>query len=334
MAVVTLVATIRFIPESPVRTPGRVNVPATLALSGWLVALLVPVSQGEHWGWDSPRIIGLFAAAVVLFLAWVRIELRSREPLIDVRMMRQPAVWWTNISALLFGFGMYSLMVVIPAFMTAPDGAGYGFAATPTGVGLAMLPNTLGMLVIGLSIGRITGRFGAKLPLVVGGIVDAVAVALLAVAHSELWMIYLALTVFGLGMGLAFSSMTNLIVDAVPAEQTGVATGMNANIRTIGGSIGSQVVSAIIVAGVAPGALPPESGYTNGLVVMSVALLAAGLVALVVPNVRRARVASPEVGALEQDLEEVADELALAADGVLLAAADDSGPAWGMRRMY
>ena len=317
MTIVTFVATLRFVPESPVRVPGRVNFPAVLTLSGWLVALLLGVSQAERWGWASGRIVATFAAAAVLFAAWVAIELRSREPLVDVRMMRRPAVWWTNLSALLFGFGMYSMMVVLPAFMETPVSAGYGFGSTPTQVGLAMLPSTLAMLVVGVLIGRITASFGSKVPLVAGGLLSAAAFAVLALAHADPWMLYVATGIAGLGMGLAFSSMTNLIVEAVAPEQTGVATGMNANIRTIGGSIGSQVVSTIVVSGAAAGELPVEGGYTNGLLVMAGGLCAAGLVALLVPGRSRR----------EGSEEEPSADLALAADAVVLAAALDTGKA-------
>ncbi|MCW2925304.1 MAG: major facilitator superfamily 1 [Thermoleophilia bacterium] len=326
MALVTLVATIRYIPESPVRVPGRVNIPAAIVLSGWLTALLLGVSQGSHWGWQSPRILGLFAAAVVIFGVWIMVELRSKEPLIDVRMMRQPAVWWTNITALLFGFGMYSMMVVIPAFMEAPRGVGYGFHSTATGVGLVMLPNTLGMLVIGLLIGRVVARVGSKVPIVVGGLVDAACIGFLAVEHGELWMFVASLTFFGFGMGLAFSSMTNVLIDAVPSHQTGVATGMNANIRTIGGAVGSQVVSAIVVSGVAAKELPPESGYTNGLIAMAIALAAAGLVAIIIPGAKR-RSADGAAAQLSGT-----NELALAADATVLAAAVDAGEVFSAHR--
>ena len=108
-----------------------------MTLSGWLVCLLLGVSEGENWGWTSPRVLGLFAGAVVLFAAWIFIELRSKQPLVDVRMMRIPTVWWTNVAATLFGFGMYSLMVAIPAFLQTPTSSGYGFGASIAKSGFA-----------------------------------------------------------------------------------------------------------------------------------------------------------------------------------------------------
>jgi EmrB/QacA subfamily drug resistance transporter len=300
MTALATVATFLFVPESPVKTPGTVNLPAAVLLSGWLVSLLLGVSEGSEWGWTSGRIVGLFAAAALLFAAWVAVELRSRVPLVDVRLMRTPVVWWTNISALLFGFGMYSMMIVLPEFMEAPKAAGYGFGASVTGAGLAMLPATAAMIVVGMAIGPITAAVGSRLPLAVGGVVGGAAFAWLAVAHSAEWQVYVALGLAGLGMGLAFSAMTNLIVEAVPRTQTGVATGMNANIRTVGGAIGSQVVISVITSSVVAGTLPHERGYVLSFIVMAAGLVAAGLVALLVPTARRERAAEPAAEALAE----------------------------------
>ncbi len=285
MTAIATVATFLFVPESPVKTPGAVNLTAAVLLSAWLVALLLGVSEGAAWGWSSARIVGLFFAAVVLFAAWISVELRARVPLVDVRLMRTPVVWWTNISALMFGFGMYSMMVVLPEFMEAPRAAGYGFAASVTGAGLAMLPATAAMIVVGMAIGPITAAVGSKLPLIGGGLVGGAAFAFLAAAHTAEWQVYVTMALAGLGMGLAFSAMTNLIVDAVPSTHTGVATGMNANIRTVGGAIGSQVVTSVITAGVAAGALPHEHGYVLSFLVLSAGMIAAAVAALLVPNV-------------------------------------------------
>jgi EmrB/QacA subfamily drug resistance transporter len=306
MTALATVATFLFVPESPVKSPGTVNLGAAALLSGWLVALLLGVSEGSSWGWSSPRIIGLFAAAAVLFVAWVAVELRSRVPLVDVRLMRTPIVWWTNVSAFLFGFGMYSMMVVLPEFMETPRQAGYGFGASVSAAGLALLPATVAMIVIGFAIGPITAAVGSKVPLVVGGFLGGGAFGFLALAHTQVWQVYVALALAGLGMGLAFSAMTNLIVQAVPATQTGVATGMNANIRTVGGAIGSQVVVSVITTGVIAGALPHERGYVLSFIVMAVGMVGAGLAAMLVPSaVRRAGLAPAELPEAAELVEQV-----------------------------
>ena len=132
-----------------------------------------------------------------------------------------------------------------------------------------------------------------------GGFVGGGAFVFLAIAHSQEWQVYVCMALAGAGMGLAFSAMTNLIVDAVPSTHTGVATGMNANIRTVGGAIGSQVVTSVIVAGVAAGALPQERGYVLSFLVLASGMILAGVAAMFVPSIhRRAEVsAAAEAGA-------------------------------------
>jgi EmrB/QacA subfamily drug resistance transporter len=293
MALISMVATMFLIPESPIRAPGRVSFSAALTLSGWLVCLLLGVSQGGNWGWTSPRVIGLFVGAVVLFAVWIAVELRSAQPLVDVRMMRIPTVWWTNIAATLFGFGMYSLMIAVPAFLQTPTSAGYGFNASIAESGFALLPMSFAMLVAGIATGRLTTRFGSKVPLVAGSVISSIGMLFLAVEHGSEWNFYLAMGLVGLGIGFAFSAMSNLVVEAVPATQTGVATGMNANVRTIGGSIGSVIVSTIIVAGVADGAVPHERGYVIAFAVLGIALGLAGVAAALVPSREARRAARP-----------------------------------------
>src|ERR1700722_7506644 len=88
--IITLVAAVcaqLFVPESPVRTPGRISWLAAFLLSAWLVALLVGVSEAPTWGWGSTKVLGLLGLAVVLGVAWVMVELRSRQPLVDMHMM-------------------------------------------------------------------------------------------------------------------------------------------------------------------------------------------------------------------------------------------------------
>ena len=118
--------------------------------------------------------------------------------------------------------------------------------------------------------------------------------AILAFAHGQEWEIYLSTAIMGIGFGLAFSAMSALIVSAVPASQTGVASGMNANIRTIGGSIGAAVMASIVTSQLEPSGLPREAGYTIGFAVMGAGLVLAALAGLLMPSARRLRQASAQ----------------------------------------
>jgi predicted MFS family arabinose efflux permease len=226
---------------------------------------------------------------VVLAAAWVWSELRAATPLIDMKMMRLPAVWTNNLVALLIGIGLYAMFAFLPEFVQTPSAAGYGFGASITRAGLMLLPSGVTMFATGLLAGSLTRRFGGKALVVAGCLVGCVAMAMFAFTHSAEWEIYVANGILGIGFGLAFSAMSANVVSAVPAEQTGVATGMNANIRTIGGSIGAAVMASIVTAKLEPSGLPVESGYTTGFGIMAGVLVVAALAGALIPSQRRVR---------------------------------------------
>jgi predicted MFS family arabinose efflux permease len=271
-----------------VRTPGRIAIPPVVLLSAWLVAILIALSDAPAWGWGSARVIGLLAGGVLLAGAWVFAETRSAVPLIDMRMMRLPAVWTTNLVALLVGAGMYGTFAFLPELLQTPTSAGYGFGASITESGLILLPSGVTMFVVGQYSGALTRRFGGRALVLAGSLIAAVSMAQIAFVHDSRASIYVASAIMGVGIGLAFSAMSALVVGAVAPEQTGVASGMNANIRTIGGSIGSAMMASIVTARLEPAGFPRESGYVIGFATLAVILLGAAVAALRIPLERRA----------------------------------------------
>ena len=290
------ITTVLFVPESPIKSPGRINWLGAALLSSWLVCALVAISEGSNWGWASGRTIGLFVAAAVLLVAWVRNEERAAEPLVDMQMMRIRGVWTVNAAAFLVGAGMYSSFVLIPLFTETAGSAGYGFGASVTQAGLFMLPSTVGMLLGSPLAGRLAGRVGSRVPLIAGSTITCASFVLLAFAHDQRWEIYVASAILGAGIGLAFASLANLIVEAVRPEQTGVATGMNTVMRSLGGSVGSQVGASVIAGTVVGTALPTEHGYTLAFAVAAGACGLAALASLLVPRPEPGRLSAPARG--------------------------------------
>ncbi len=284
LSVATVLAALTFVPESPVRAPGRVNLGAALLLSGWLVSLLLGVSEGPRLGWSSAGVLALFAAAALLLPLWVWFELRSREPLVDMRIMRVPTVWRVNAATFLFSLGQLSTFIVIPPFVQTPVSAGYGFGASSTQSGLFLLPATVFGLISGLLFGRVTAVLGARPPLTAASLASATAFVLLTIGHGRPWEFYLASALLGIGAGIGFASMTNLIVRTVPPTATGLATGINTTTRLIGGAIGSQIAATIIAGGVAAGAFPGEQGYVRSFGLLASAFILAAIVSLAVPR--------------------------------------------------
>jgi EmrB/QacA subfamily drug resistance transporter len=284
MVVVSAIGALVAIPESPIRAPGRVNWWASLLLASWLVALLLGISEGSSWGWGSARVLGLFAAALLLLVSWVVVEARSAEPLVDMRMMRLRGVWTTNLAAFLFGFGMLGSFILIPALVQAPSSSGVGFDASVTEAGLFLVPSTVAMLVVSPLAGKLATRTGSRLPLVLGSLTAAVAFTLLALRHAEPWEVYVGAVLMGTGIGLAFAAMANLIVEAVRPDQTGVASGMNTIMRTIGGAIGAQLSASILVAFAAADGLATDEGFTLAFLASAAALFCAFGASLLVPR--------------------------------------------------
>jgi EmrB/QacA subfamily drug resistance transporter len=284
-------ATHLFVPESPVKTPGRVDVPGAILLSGGLSALLLAVSQGNAWGWGSGRIMGLFALSAVLFGVWARFELRVPQPLVDVRLLRDRGVWTTNLTGLLVGFGMFGSYLLIPQLVQTSPEAGYGFGASVTEAGLFLLPSAAVMLFAGPLAGVLGNRVGSKTPLLLGIAICAAGFALLAVVHDARWEIYAGSALMGLGIGMSFASMANLIVEAVPQTKTGEATGMNTIMRTVGGALGAQIAASIVSGHLLASGIPKESGYSEAFAVSAAAMLLAGLAALLIPRRPAAEVA-------------------------------------------
>jgi EmrB/QacA subfamily drug resistance transporter len=282
-----------FVPESPFRSPGRIDPLGGVLLAGWLVALLVPVSEGPSWGWNSWPTHVLFSAAVVLLVVWAWYESRSGAPLVDMTMMRIRTVWMTNLAALVLGFGMFASFVLVPEFVELPKSTGFGFGASVTQAGIYMLPSTVGMLVAGPFAGRLSSSVGSRLPLQLGAVISCIAFVLLAAVHDSGASIYVAMLVMGVGIGFAFASMANLIVESVPPEQTGIATGMNTIVRSIGGAIGSQVAASIVMATLASSGLPSERGFTIAFGASAGALAVGAAVALLIPPSLPAGVSSP-----------------------------------------
>ncbi|HJW67600.1 MAG TPA: MFS transporter [Gaiellaceae bacterium] len=260
MGIGAAVATELLVPESPIRTPARLDLRGALVLAVGLVLPLVAISQAHDVGWASTRTLVLIGAGLVVLALWVALERRTEEPLADVEALVKPPVLLTNVATLLVGFGMFGSFILIPQLAQTPTSTGYGFGVDATRAGLLLVPGCLAMLALGPISGIVGGRVGNKVPLALGGFLTALGLAL-----------------------LAFAAMPNLIIEAVPPHQTGEATGFNALVRSVGSSLGSQV-SATVLAGSVVAGIPTDAGFTHAFAISAVVAACAGAVAVVIPR--------------------------------------------------
>jgi EmrB/QacA subfamily drug resistance transporter len=293
LIVFTAHLTRRYIPESPVKTPAEINYRAAGLMTVGMSAILLAITETSTWGWGSPKTLGLLAVGFAVIAAWVRDELRSREPLVDMRMMAIRGVWTTNTVAFLIGVGMYSSFVLLPELVQEPASTGYGFGASVTVAGLYLLPATIAIVVVGQMSGILERWIGSRGSLIGGTLFSLACYALLVADRSAPAEIYVAAGLLGIGIGLSFSAMANLIVQNVRQEQTGVATGMNAVTRTLGGAFGGQLAATLLASNLSGGGIPTSSGFTLSFLMCLIALVAALGFALAVP---RRRVNDPTSG--------------------------------------
>jgi EmrB/QacA subfamily drug resistance transporter len=273
-----------FVPESPVKTPARIDWGGAALMAGGLGSGLLAVSEGNHWGWGSFEVLGLLAVSATLLILWTRYELRVTEPLVDMRMMRLRGVWTTNVTAMMVGFGMFGSFLLVPQLVAMPASTGYGFGASVTQAGLFLLPSSAIMLFAGPFSSRLGSRFGSRTPVLIGIALVGLGFVQLAVLHDAHWHIYLNSVITGAGIGLSFAAMATLIVESVPQSQTGVATGMNTIMRSVGGALGAQISASIVGAHLLASGLPEESGFVTAFLVSAAALGLAFVAALLIPR--------------------------------------------------
>jgi EmrB/QacA subfamily drug resistance transporter len=290
MALPAAFAIWRYVPQEDTRPGAKVDWLGAALLSVALASLLYGLSKANEWGWGSPKVLALSLGGLVLAVLWGWFETRVDQPLVDMRVLRRRPVLMTNITAVLVGFSMFASFLLIPQLAQTNQKFGYGFSASVTGAGLLMLPSTLVMLVAGPWAGRLATRANSRLPLVIGTFFGMLAFASYALFHETEWQICVGGALLGVGIGFSFASMANLVVESVPREEVGVATGINTIMRSLGGALGAQLVASLLTAKtLANSSVPSEAAYTDAFIVAGVAAGLAVIAALSIPQVRRPR---------------------------------------------
>ena len=286
VVVVLALALVRLlVPLSPVRNEARLDLGGAALLGAGLALVLIPITEGERWGWVSLPTLGLAAAGALALAAWVRHELRIREPLVDLRALAARPVLFANLTTFLLGYVLFGVLFLVPHLVEAPGGsAGYGFGATALETGLFLLPNAIGQLLSGPASGWVAERSSQRATLAGGLLLVAAGVLALAFLHAEPLEIVLGTFVVGVGLGLAIGPGTTLVARGVRQVETGIATALNSVTRRVGGAVGGQVAAALLAALALEGGAPAESAFTAGFLVSgAVALLGVGC-ALAVPR--------------------------------------------------
>jgi MFS family permease len=273
LAAVAAAWTLRLLPDDHERSGGvSVDVSGALWLGGGLGCGLLAVSRGETWGWTSRPVLGLACASVALLAVCAVIELRTSEPLVDLRLACSPTLLGVNLTAVFTGAAVFGGMSLVFRVSQAPLDAPAGLGQPLFVAGLLMMPMSVGSLVAPSMARRVARRLGVGVVLPLGSVFVAVSYLFFSVAHDKLWQIAVVTFGAGVGIGIAYSIMPALILARAPAERTSSATGVNTVLRITGGAMGSAVIATVLAIYTPAGTtFPSEAGY------VAAAVLAAGL---------------------------------------------------------
>ncbi|MFJ8194088.1 MFS transporter [Streptomyces sp. NPDC096094] len=278
------------IPDVPAAAKGqRFDAPGAIGLAIGLVSLLLAISKGGDWGWTSGTTLGLFALAVVALLVWGFYELRTREPLVDLRTTARPRVLLTNGASILIGVGMYAFMLIAPQLLQFPEATGYGLGESILATGLWMAPGGVMMMIVSPLGGKLINARGPKVALVLGALVIAVGYGLALVLMGSAWGLMIVGIVINSGVGLAYGAMPALIMSAVPVSETAAANGFNTLMRSLGTTIGSAVIGVVLAQmtiTMGGHTLASEDGFRTGLMIGCGVALVSAAVAVLIPAVR------------------------------------------------
>jgi MFS family permease len=287
LGVVALVLVSLFVPPSTLRTPGRFDFVGAAGLAAGLVGLLLAVSRGADWGWLSPVTLGSGIGGVLILLAWGWYQLRVAEPLLDLRVAARPTVLFTNLAAIGMGFSLFGTNVTLPQLLELPVESGSGLGQTMFATSLIVMPSGLVMMIISPLSGWLERRLGARFMLAFGTGAVALSYAFLLLWSSEVWHLLIANILVGVGVGFSFAAMPMLIMRAVPSNETGASNGINALFRSLGTSVASAVMAAVLASltvdfGGVP--VPTHEAFDICFWLGAAAALSACLLSLLIPR--------------------------------------------------
>jgi MFS family permease len=238
---------------------GRLDLPGNILFGAGLIAVLVGITYalqpygGSTMGWGNPLVLALLIGGVAMLGAFVAVELRTAQPMFDPRLFRIRAFAAGNIASLLSSIGRGGLMFMLIIWLQGIwlPLHGYSFEDTPLWAGIYMLPLTGGFLIAGPASGFLSDRFGAR-PFATGGMIAAAVtfglLMLLPVDFGYPWFALLLLG-NGLAMGLFSSPNTASVMNSVPPNRRGVASGMSATFRNAGMTLSIGLFFSIMVVG-------------------------------------------------------------------------------------
>lgn len=285
--IISFVSIRAIVPESPLRSGGRLDVPGALLLSLALVTFLLPLAESGAWGWQSPAVIGLFLVSAVLFGFFGLWQVRTTEPLVDLVAARRRPLLMVHTASALIGVATFASYLGTTVFVGMPRETGYGFGASVTIGGLCMLPGGLVMIPAAAVAGRLINRKGPIFVLALGAAVMTLGwVQRIIVSSTYAWVI-LGTILVGIGIAMCSASLPSIVNAHTPVQAMASANSLNNLSRSVGASIASAIggaVMATMVLTVGDIELPSAAAFTTLFSICAGASVIALGLALLMPK--------------------------------------------------
>jgi EmrB/QacA subfamily drug resistance transporter len=261
------------------------DLPGLALASGGLLGIVWGLVHGNGEGWASPEIVGSLVVGAALLGAFVAWELRTAQPMLPMRLFRDRAFSAANGASLFMYFGMFGSIFLLTQFFQTAQGY------SPLEAGLRVLPWTAMPMVVAPIAGALSDRIGGRPFMALGLALQAAGLAWIA-AFSEPTVGYASLVgpfiLSGIGMGMFFAPVANVVLSAVRPQEEGKASGANNAIREVGGVLGVAVLASLFTR---YGGYESPATFNDGLVAatwVGAAVVGVGaLLALLIPRKRR-----------------------------------------------
>ncbi|WP_432058652.1 MFS transporter [Streptomyces sp. bgisy022] len=267
----------RLMPADPPGRPRgtRTDWPGLLLLSGTLVTLVLALALAPEAG-AHPVVLGaLLVLLGALGTAWVAVERRAPDPMIDLRLLARPAIWRACVLTFVICLGTSTAVFLVPQLLDE-RGAAHGFGLGAAAIGLVLLPGAVAATVAGPLGGLGERRFGPRAVVAAGVVTMTLSLLFLAAAHSEIWQVAAGKTLVALANGLCVTALMTSTATAVAAGETGVATSLILVSRVLGYVVGAQLAGALLTAATPSGStVAAESAYVTGFVLAGLLTLPA-----------------------------------------------------------
>jgi len=270
-----------YVRESSVIAGGSINWVNTALMMVGITGAVIGLSEGSEWGWSSGKTLGISIGSLVVCGIWVIAEVLSKNPVINMNLMRQRPVWTTNVFAFMVGAGMYGAFAAYPILAQLPASTGFSYGASMMVCGLYLLPFVAPMGLASIVARHLTNAFSPTHVLVTGSVLSSLGFGYMALWHDHPYDMMISLTLAGAGFGLILTTLFTVVVHAVPGRNVGEVSGMNTVIRFVGGAVGTQVVSSLVSSNGDNG-LPRLHGFIESFVALAICMIVAVVAGLII----------------------------------------------------